>query len=113
MVFAREYSVLSTLFNTCPPYFKAESKITRDFAAQCSMFTYNCVINIVETNKTKYTKRDLVQITLPPQKKVKQETQRTHFFRPLVADCLEDLLVQGILHQMITDVLYDSYWTEK
>ena len=37
---AREYSVLSTYFNTCLPYFKEESKITRDFAAQCSMFTY-------------------------------------------------------------------------
>ena len=28
-------------FNTCPPYFKAESTITRDFAAQGSRFTYN------------------------------------------------------------------------
>jgi len=26
-------------FNTCF-YFKVESKITRDFAAECSMFTY-------------------------------------------------------------------------
>jgi len=25
---------------TCPPYFKEESNVTRDFAAQCSMFTY-------------------------------------------------------------------------
>jgi len=32
--------VLSTRFNTCPPYFKVESKITRDFAAQSSLFTY-------------------------------------------------------------------------
>ena len=32
--------VLSTRFNICPPYFKVESKITRDFAAQCSILTY-------------------------------------------------------------------------
>jgi len=32
--------VLSTRFNTCLPYFKVESKITRDFEAQCSLFTY-------------------------------------------------------------------------
>ena len=40
-VVARKDSVLSTRFNTCLPYFKVESKITRDFAAQCSLFTYN------------------------------------------------------------------------
>ena len=28
-------SVLSTRFNTCPPYFKVESIMTRDFEAQC------------------------------------------------------------------------------
>jgi len=39
MLVAREYYLLSTWFNT-PSYFKVESKITRDFAAQCSMFTY-------------------------------------------------------------------------
>jgi len=39
-VVPREYSVLSTGFNNCPLYFKVQSKITRDFAAQCSMFTY-------------------------------------------------------------------------
>ena len=39
-LFTREYSVLSTRFNTCPPYFKVESKITRDFAVQYSLFTY-------------------------------------------------------------------------
>jgi len=32
-VVAREYSVLSTQFYTCPPYFKVESKITNDFTA--------------------------------------------------------------------------------
>ena len=26
--------------NTCQPYFKVQSKITRDFEAQCSLFTY-------------------------------------------------------------------------
>jgi len=31
-------------FNTCPPYFKVESKITRDFEAQCSLFTYSAYI---------------------------------------------------------------------
>ena len=44
-VVAREYLVLSTWFNTqCPPYFKVVSKITREFEAQCSLFTYtvNC-----------------------------------------------------------------------
>ena len=30
----------NTRFNTCSFYFKVESKITRDFAAQCSLFTY-------------------------------------------------------------------------
>jgi len=40
-IVARAYSVLSTRFITCPPYFKVESKIARDFAAQCSLFTYN------------------------------------------------------------------------
>ena len=40
MVVVHEYSVLSTQFNTCLPYFKVESKITHDFMAQCSMFTY-------------------------------------------------------------------------
>jgi len=40
MVVARDYSVLSTQFNTRLPYFKVESKITRDFEAQCSLFTY-------------------------------------------------------------------------
>ena len=39
-VVAREYAMLSTRFNTCPPYFKVESKITRDVAAQCSLFPY-------------------------------------------------------------------------
>jgi len=34
-VVARENPVLSTQLNTCPPYFKVESKITRDFEAQC------------------------------------------------------------------------------
>jgi len=38
--FARGYSVLSTRFNTRSPYFNVESKITRDFEAQCSLFTY-------------------------------------------------------------------------
>ena len=32
-VVAREYSVLSTRFNTCPPYVKVDSKITSDFKA--------------------------------------------------------------------------------
>ena len=40
-VVAREHSVLSTRFNTCPPIFQVTSKITHDFAAQCSMFTCN------------------------------------------------------------------------
>ena len=40
MVVAREYSVLSIWFNTCPPYFMVGSKITRDTEAKCSMFTY-------------------------------------------------------------------------
>ena len=40
-VVAHEDSVFSTRFNTCAPYFKVESKITRDFEAQCSLFTYN------------------------------------------------------------------------
>ena len=44
-VVAREYSVLSTQFNTCPPYFKVESKITHDFAAQCSMFCNLFTVN--------------------------------------------------------------------
>ena len=39
-IVAREYSILSIRFNTCMAYFKVESKITRDFAAQCSLFTY-------------------------------------------------------------------------
>ena len=34
MVVVRKKNVLSTRFNTCPPYFKEESKITRDLAAQ-------------------------------------------------------------------------------
>ena len=38
-VVSHEYSVLSTGFNNCQPYFKEESKITRDLAAQCSLFT--------------------------------------------------------------------------
>jgi len=33
------HDTFSTHFNTCPPYLKVESKITRDFEAQCSMFT--------------------------------------------------------------------------
>jgi len=37
-------SVLLTQFNTCPPYSKVESKITRDFAAQCSLFTFSSTI---------------------------------------------------------------------
>ena len=41
MVVASENSLLLTRFNTCPLYFKVESKITRDFAAQCSLFTYS------------------------------------------------------------------------
>ena len=40
MVVACEYSVLSTRLNTCLFYFKVESKITRDFEVQCSLFTY-------------------------------------------------------------------------
>jgi len=32
--------VLLSRFNTCPPYFKVESSITRDFVALCSLFTY-------------------------------------------------------------------------
>jgi len=40
MLVAREYYLLSTRYKTCLSYFKVESKITRDFAAQCSMFTY-------------------------------------------------------------------------
>ena len=43
-VVSHEYSLPSTGFNTCPPYFKVESKITRDFAAQCSMFTCRCFV---------------------------------------------------------------------
>ena len=39
-VVSREYSVLSTRFNTCLTYFKVASKIKRDFDAQCSLFTY-------------------------------------------------------------------------
>ena len=42
---ARENSVLSSRFNTCPPYFKVVSKLARDFAAQCSMFTYSVVLS--------------------------------------------------------------------
>ena len=38
---AREYSILSTRFTTCLSYFMVESKITRDFEAQCSLFTYS------------------------------------------------------------------------
>jgi len=34
MVVARENAVLSMRFNTCPPYFKVESKFTGEFAAQ-------------------------------------------------------------------------------
>ena len=34
MVVVRKKNVLSKRFNTCPPYFKEESKITRDLAAQ-------------------------------------------------------------------------------
>ena len=37
-IVAHEYTALSTRFNTCLPYFKVESKITRDLEAQCSMF---------------------------------------------------------------------------
>ena len=44
---AREYVVLSIRFNTCPPYSKAESEITRDFEAQCSMFTYTTSLDIM------------------------------------------------------------------
>jgi len=39
-IVAREYSILSIRFNTCMAYFKVESKITRDFEVQCSLFTY-------------------------------------------------------------------------
>ena len=38
--------------NTRPRYFKVESKITRDFAVQCSLFTYAetaCVLLFTET----------------------------------------------------------------
>ena len=38
-----EHYLLSTRFNTCPPYFKVESKITHDFTAQC---TLRCLENI-------------------------------------------------------------------
>ena len=44
MVVVHEYSVLLTRFNTCPSYFKVESKITRDFKAQCSLFTYSVFV---------------------------------------------------------------------
>ena len=33
--------------NTCPLYFKVASKITRDFEAECSLFTYNCCYFVV------------------------------------------------------------------
>jgi len=36
-----DYSVLSTWFNTCLPYFKVKTKITLEFAAICSLFTYS------------------------------------------------------------------------
>ena len=45
-IVADEYSFLSTRFTTCLPYFKVESKITRDFEAQCSLFTYKHFIHI-------------------------------------------------------------------
>ena len=50
MVVAREYSALSTRFNTCPPYFKGESKITRDLVAQYSMLTHSGEFSNVNTN---------------------------------------------------------------
>ena len=37
---ARGYSVLLAGLSTCPPYLQVESKLTPDFAAQCSLFTY-------------------------------------------------------------------------
>ena len=48
MVVAREYSVFSTGFNTCLPYFKIESKITLDYEAQCSLFTYNVLYKNID-----------------------------------------------------------------
>ena len=33
-------TMLLSRFNTCTPYFKVESKITLDFEAQCSLFTF-------------------------------------------------------------------------
>ena len=39
--------MFSAGFNTCPPYFKVGSKITHDFVAQWSMFTYK-VYSIVK-----------------------------------------------------------------
>jgi len=60
MVIVRVYSVLSTRLNTCPPYFKVESKIARDFAPQCSMFTYIQVRIIV--NKWLWTWLEILLI---------------------------------------------------
>ena len=48
-VVAREYSVLSIRFNTCPPFFTVESKITREFEAQCLLFTYTTYNNNIST----------------------------------------------------------------
>ena len=46
-IVACDNSVLSSRFNTCPPYFKVESKVTRDFGVQSSMFTYTVNLDVL------------------------------------------------------------------
>ena len=45
--------MISTRFNTGPPSFKIECKITRDFAAQCSMFNFKSWHQINTTLRNK------------------------------------------------------------
>ena len=51
--------MLLSRFNTCTPYFKVESKITLDFEAQCSLFTFfimNLLLLFHAHNQTQHTR---------------------------------------------------------
>ena len=52
MLVACDYSVLSTRFNTCQPYFKVDSKITRALA----VFIMNLLLLFHAHNQTQHTR---------------------------------------------------------
>ena len=54
--------MLLTQFKTCPPYFKVESKITCDFAAQCSMFTYSIMFSKGKNSRYTFTRHQLSEL---------------------------------------------------